>query len=897
MFTDIEGSTRLAHLRGEDWPAALEQHHRLIREVVDSHGAHEVSTAGDSFFIVTQEASAAIQLAVDIQRSIGSHDWTPLDPMRVRIGMHTGEALLHDDDYVGITVHAASRVQSAASGGQILLSSATTEAAGQLDASIELLDLGLHALKDLPNEVQLFQVVAEGLDRDFPPVRSLGVLRNNVPAPPSSFIGRTSVLSELHGSLDRDRVVTLTGPGGAGKTRLALKLATERLARYRDGVWFVELDPAHDETSVAAAVARVLRLTEGESSPQDLLDQLADHVRNQDVLIILDNCEHVIDAAASVAERLAAAGPRVHLLTTSREPLAIAGERVRPVTPLSTDDEDPFSNEAIQLLVDRITLVEPEFVLSDSDVSTARSIVTRLDGLPLAIELAAASAAELDLDEIDRHLDQRFELLTRGRRTALDRQKTLWGAIEWSHSLLDEEQRSFFRQLGVFPGEFDAPTVGGVLGIDAASALTLLTTLARKSLVAPTPSSRFRLLESIREFAVEQLDERGQRQAVAERHAQWFADRVAELREVQPMSAGRAEFFDTHHDDLVTAIEWTATHDPETALTILPQMQMHWDRSGRWVEGLAITEQTLAATDQLRSSIRVTPLSMAARLAMTRGDLAGARRHLLDLAELGRELGSPTIEAFAYGDMAAAAMQEGDLLSAEELYERALDAAEAHEDEVRIAIITVHLAELARQKGDLDTAWERAHQASAALQNAGRSSVVELTALQISGAVARARGDLPVSRSLFGKALAIASEMGDTESRLSVLYHLASLDLDDADAAAAKPMLREVLEVGTETDAALNLVETLDAVARLAITSGDPAVAARLVGAADALRASLSFPRSPSDDDHHSTLVAELRSTLGDAEWAAESRRGRDLTLEDAVNEALAHLDTTTSAS
>ena len=301
-----------------------------------------------------------------MQRAIAAHDWSPHPPIKVRMGLHTGPATVHANDYVGLTIHAAARVESAAAGEQVLITAATLEAAGTpLPDGIDVLDLGLHRLKDLPAEVHIFQLLAEGLPRDFPPVRGIDVLRNNVPVPASTFVGRAEQLARLHEQLDQHRLVTLVGPGGAGKTRLALKLANERLFRYGDGVWFIELDPASDDESTVGVFADVLGVRE--QPGRSLLDAVVAHIQDFDVLFVVDNTEHVIDSAARAVEAILRAGPGVRVLATSREPLAIAGERLWPVPPMSVEDDDPVQSEAVHLLADRISLVQPDFVLDDAN--------------------------------------------------------------------------------------------------------------------------------------------------------------------------------------------------------------------------------------------------------------------------------------------------------------------------------------------------------------------------------------------------------------------------------------------------------------------------------------------------------------------------------------------------
>ncbi len=851
LFTDIEGSTRKAAELADDWFPILERHHAVLRPVFASFGGVEVSTAGDSFFVVFDDAYRAIECTVAMQHAIAAHDWTPLPEVRVRMGLHTGLARFraHDNDYAGLTVHAASRVESAAAGGQVLITQATLDASGGLPDGVSLIDLGPHRLKDLPSALQIYQVVAEGLLRDFPPVRGLEVAKNNVPSPTSSFVGRTDVLARLHPMLDTERLVTVLGPGGTGKTRVALQLATERLHRHGDGVWFVELDPATNEATVAAAIADALDVRE--QKDRSLLESVIDYVRDLDVLLVFDNCEHVIDDAARIIESLLRHGPRVRVLATSREPLEISGERMWPLAPLGLDEDNPANSEAVLLLADRVQRVQPDFELAGEDVDQCVAIARRLDGLPLALELAAASAATLTLSEIAQQLDDRFGLLTRGSRTALDRQKTLWGAIDWSYSLLTDDQRVVFRRLGVFPAEFDFGVADAVCGADVNVFDDELGTLMRKSLVTEAPSTRLKLLESIRAYARQQLVDNGEMDAMAERHARWFVDGLPDEPD--------ADWIDTINEDLLAALHWGAGHDPDLELRALVELQPFWWRKGRFGEGRAVSEKVLADTTHLVNKRRWNALGNTAQLALGQGKTAVARDYFEQAATVAADVEGPAAAQIVLGDLGEIAAREGDLEGADELYGRALSAARELGDKHAVALCLSHLSQIASQRSDLVRAWDLGLEA---LENARELEWVELEfpMTTLIGVYAFQRKDFAQARQIFDDAIASARKLGYVEPMANLLFYKASVALAEDEEAQAAALLHEAISLASKLGAEDDIAESLEATARLAESEGYLTDAAAFAATATALRERNGYQRSPDEALSFAAFVENLPS-------------------------------------
>ena len=531
LFTDIEGSTRLVEELGSDYGALLARHDELIRLACSGGGA-EVGTEGDSFFCVFGTAGDALEAAIRVQRAIATEPWTRGADVKVRIGIHTGEAELAAGVYVGIDVHRAARIMAAAHGGQILVSDATRALVSRaMPAGASLRDLGEHRLKDLPAPERLYQVTAEGLDAEFPPLRTIDSTPNNLPGSTSALVGRAAELEQLARLLRGDtvRLVTLTGPGGIGKTRLAVQAASDALEHYDDGVFFVDLSHAREPSAVLVAIAQ----TTGLSVPgdHDLHKALAAHLRPRQMLLVLDNFEQVM-AAADDAAQLVRECPKLALLVTSREPLRVRGEQQLPVPPLSlpTGSAGAMGSSAVTLFVERGREARPSFGLDDETAAVVGEICARLDGLPLAIELAAARLRLFSPAELRDRLRGGLDVLGSGARDLPDRQRTLRDTIAWSYDLLDEDERALFKVVAVFPSAQIEDVEEVCLGIDALAGVDVvdgLGSLVDKSLLRTAENGerqRLSMLETIHEYANDELERDADLAAAARgAHAEHFA--------------------------------------------------------------------------------------------------------------------------------------------------------------------------------------------------------------------------------------------------------------------------------------------------------------------------------------------------------------------------------------
>ncbi len=530
LFTDIEGSTTLAQAQPETWPAMRARHHAILHSEAAAHAGHVFQIIGDAFCVAFATPASALDAAIDAQHVLVHEPWADAR-LRVRMGIHTGAAEWRVGNYEGyLTLARAKRIMSVAYGGQVLLSNATAELLrDQLPDGIRLRDVGEHRLKGLTNPERLWQLVAPDLPHDFPPLASLNTIANNLPIQVTSFVGREQERADLKRLLTTTRLLTLTGSGGTGKTRLALQVAADVLERFKDGVWFVELAPLSDPALVPTGVASVLGVREEQGRP--LMLTLLDWLRDKQLLLMLDNCEHLLDACARFADAVLHGCRAAQLLATSREAFGIAGEVPVRVPSLATPAphasislEALRQYDAVRLFMERAQIVRPDYTLTNQNAPALAQICQRLDGIPLAIELAASRLKVLSLDDINRRLDDRFRLLTGGSRTALPRQQTLRALIDWSDGLLSEPERALLRRLSVFAGGWTLDAAEAVCasdGIESFDVLDLLTHLVDKSLVVMDErdgETRYRMLETIRQYAREKLLESGEGERVRNRH-------------------------------------------------------------------------------------------------------------------------------------------------------------------------------------------------------------------------------------------------------------------------------------------------------------------------------------------------------------------------------------------
>jgi predicted ATPase/class 3 adenylate cyclase len=631
LFSDIEGSTRLLHLLGKRYADVLAECRRLLRAAFHQHHGHEVDTQGDAFFVTFARATDAVMAAVAIQCTLASHSWPDGVTVRVRMGLHTGEPERSSEGYVGLDVHRAARIMSAGHGGQVLLSQVTRDLLEQsLPADVSLQDLGEHRLKDLGYPTHLYQLVIPDLEANLPPLKTLDSYAHNLPIQPTPFIAREREVTNVQQQLLRQevRLLTLTGPGGVGKTRLGLQVAAEASDQFPNGTWFVSLAPLSDPDQVIPTIAETLAVRE--VAGQSQLEHLKASLRERRMLLLLDNFEHVVSAATQVADLLGAC-PRLKMLVTSREALHVRAEREFPVPALAVPDPkhlpDPVTlsqYEAVALFIERAQAIKPDFQVTNANAPAVAEICARLDGLPLAIELAAARTRLLPPQALLNRLGQRLQLLTSSLRDAPARQHTLRKTIQWSYDLLLPEEQHIFRSLSIFVNGCTLETVEAIsnaLGVQSAT-LDEVTSLVDKNLLqqkaVEEEEPRFTMLETIREFGLEALAASQEMDATRQAHASYYLALAEEAAPelTGPRSAVWLKRLEREHDNLRAALAWSLEpaqtgSSPDLALRFGETLREFWEVRGLYTEGRAFLEQALAQCAGASTSARAKAIGWA----------------------------------------------------------------------------------------------------------------------------------------------------------------------------------------------------------------------------------------------------------------------------------------------
>ena len=803
LFTDIEGSSKLLHeLGAEAFAEALLEHRRVVRDAFGGHGGVEVDTQGDAFFVAFPTAPGALRAAAEAtQRLTGG-------PIRVRMGLHTGTPRLTEEGYVGPDVHRAARIAAAGHGGQVLVSASTATLVG----NDGLRDLGEHRLKDLSAPERIHQLG----DDDFPPLKSLW--RTNLPVPSTPFLGRDRELAEVVEIVSRSdvRIVTLTGPGGTGKTRLAGQAAGEIGPRYPDGVWWVPLAPLRDAALVLPTAGQALGARDG----------LAEHIADRSMLLVLDNFEQVIDAATDVAG-LVAACPNVDLLVTSRETLHISGEQEYPVPPLAPD-------EAVQLFTARARAARPDFQ-PDEHVA---AICRRLDDLPLALELAAARVKVLSPTQIIERLEQRLPLLTGGARDVPERQRTLRGAIEWSHDLLTTDEQRLFARLAVFRGGCTPEAAEAAAGAD----LDTLGSLVDKSLLRQR-EDRFWMLETIREYAAERLEASGETNDLRRRHAELFLA-IAEEAELhlRDDSSEWADRLEREHDNIRVALDHLeASRDTQATLRLAGAVSRFWYMKSHLTEGRRRLESALAA-DGRPTTARGKALNGAAVMALNVGDSSAARSHAEEALATHRELGEAWAATYS-GMMIGNALAEGhDLATAKPILEEAV--------------------KRFRELGD-------AHYAT-------------VTILNLAWVVGEL-GDHERERALHQEALEQARALRIERLEGAALAQLSIMERDDGRFADASSMLKQGLRISHRLGDRLDVAIGLGRLASILVLLGQAELAARLVASSEALTEQIGARTFYWAAERNEQTLAAIRAQLDGAALEAAWDQGRAMTMDEAM--------------
>ena len=857
LFTDIEGSTRLLQELGDRYAAVRDEHAAIVRQAIEAGGGVEVSTEGDSFFVAFPSPVGAVRAAVAAQRGLAAHDWPPGRPVRVRMGLHTGEGVLGGDNYVGLDVNRAARIAAAGHGGQVLVSDATRGlVAHALPEGVSFRDLGAHRLKDIAQPEHLHDLVVEGLRADFPPPRTLDARRDNLPVQLTSFVGREEEIAEVRRLLDRARLVTLSGPGGVGKTRLAVAVAERLGDRFAAGIVFVPLAGVTRPELALGGIARAVGVDlAGTRAP---LEALAEQLGDDRWLLVLDNLEQVIDVAGDLDELLARC-PGVAILATSRRVLGLGAEREYPVAPLPLPAEvrpaDPagvpvealLASPAVALFVERARAVRHDFALTEANAWAVVELCRRLEGLPLAIELAAARTRLLDPDAILGRLAGSLDALGTGAVDLPERQRTLRATVDWSVGLLEEAERSLLEVAAIFVDGWTLQAAAQVAGLDEDRALELSEALARHSLIyldRTELGSRLRMLGTVREFVAERLGARPDLAEIQRRHAEYYRG-LAEQADRPLRGVGYGEWLErleAEAGNLAAAVGWYLAHDPTPLPHLFRVLWLFWSARDHLGEARAWVDQLLPATDaldpQARAELAWTALVTDDEVGDDQAVLAARQR----LGPLLAGIDDPFLQAVSELAMAWTAPIVGDL-------DGALRGA---------------LASLEQLRGQDEPFWT-----ALALGTAG---IVETTV----GRYDDAQRHLREARDL-GKRFDYAWLAAWSRVLLGTLAVVRGR-LEEA-----RALLEEALELSLAAHSTRSVTLCLAAFAQLAFVEGDAERAALLAGAAEGLRRRVGLRSLVVLRQGEAELVAQVGQALGADRFEEVFAAGARLTQQEAV--------------
>jgi predicted ATPase/class 3 adenylate cyclase/Tfp pilus assembly protein PilF len=899
LFTDIVGSTRLWDRAPDQMRSALERHDALGRAAIEQNRGFIVKLTGDGFHAAFDDPLDALNTSLAFQRSIANLSATNGLALQVRCGMHAGTVERRDNDYFGPAVNHAQRLMDAAHGGQILLSQAVANLVeDRLPAGVALRDLGAVRLRDLTRAKHVFQVVDPQLRQEFPALRSLEATPNNLPQQVTSFIGREHELQDLSQLLSTTRLLTIVGTGGIGKTRVLLQLAANLVDNYPDGVWYVDLNAIDDPALVVDALARVLALVEVPGTP--LIETICLQVKSQRVLILLDGSEHLLTACARLANALLRGGPNVQIAATSREPLHTAGEQTVVLPPLSlpnlaADLGTLLRADAVRLFVERARSRQAHFALTEQNAPAVTRICARLDGIPLALELAAARVGALPLETIAERLDDRFGLLTSGDRTTVPRQQTLKALIDWSYDLLEAPEKQLLAHLSIFAGGWTldaAEAVGAGEALARADVMNLLDQLVQKSLVVRhEDEDRYGFLETIHHYASIRLQESREVDKLRDRHQRYF---LALAEAAEPALRTRKDelrwlsSLETEHANFKTALQWSLER-PGSALDALRMcgaLRLFWMIRGHWREGRdwcssALQKDAGAAPRNVRAKVVITAGDMNFRL----GETAAAEALVEAALTLAREAGDRSLQAVALNNLSSLVADHGDRGRALQLLDEAVainrNAGNKELESISLSNIGFHLID----QGNLASAQAPLERALVLSREIGSESL-EAFSLAGMGRLAERRGEYERARMLSAEALAIFRRLASAAEEVEQILALARICIACGEPGPAARYLAEALGTSRKLGQR-SIVQCLDVMIGLAAKVATWEKAALFHGACQHLREITGVLATPWEAEQYGQSWAGCRAALGDAGFLAGEVAGRASSTEFVISVGL----------
>ena len=902
LFTDIEGSTERWETHRAGMKTALARHDELLSEAIAANGGYVFKRMGDAYCAAFRTAPEAIRAAIAAQLAVGHEDFSAVNGLRVRMALHSGYADEREGDYFGPTVNRVARLLAIGHGGQVLVSAAASDLAqGDLPVRAALRELGAHRLKDLAHPEQVFQLLAEGLSAEFPALRSLESLPNNLPLQITSFLGRDEDVTEVKHLLQKTRLLTLAGMGGVGKTRLALQVGAEMLDQNPDGVWFVDLAGLQDPDLVVSETASVLSVRVG--AERSLTDSIIYALKPKRVMLILDNCEHLVEAAAQMTSAIIKGAPQVRVLTTSREGLGIAGEVIHRVLPLAVPKssagitaEAAKQFGAVALFVDRATAANTRFTLSDADAATVVDICRSLDGIPFAIELAAARVKSMSVTNLGERLSERFRILTGGDRTALPRHQTLRALIDWSYNLLNDRERTVLNRASVFAGGWTIEAASEICAddtIESWEVLDIISSLVDKSLVVAElggTSERFRMLDSTWRYALEKLGEAGESERINRKHAEYFlriAQEADDAWESTPSKDLIAQL-EPELDNFRAAMDWALVKRNDIGLgrAMVAALREVWIGVGSRAEGVRWVNLALEADPDAEAN-PVTVRLLLGYVINNAGEGAAAHEAAVRALAYAEKVGDANLLALAHVQLGFALDRRGRFPEAEAEYVKAVPLLRETRNTKKLASCLSWWGILHWVRGEAEQAQKCFADAIAIAKSFGDDRLTA-TVLGNVAELTFSQGDFKKAVAVGEEALAMRRESKNASTIANALANLTAYRLALGDVDGARADGRQGIQLGREAQDSLQISWVMQHLAIVGAQQGQEHSAARLLGYVDELMRKSEWQREPTEQWSYEKLIAALHERLSEEEINKLTAEGSTWSEDQAVATALA---------